>query len=104
LNLDAMSGCSMPGNCRAKGVVFSYLPVENQMNPFAPSVGIHAVRAVVPEVFAFTKNRQAGEQEMRVNSQSLRSGSLILVDPLIEMRMFSAIASESRQGVGTLNL
>jgi hypothetical protein len=99
-----MSGCSMPGNCRAEDFIGGYFSVENQLNPFAPSVGIHAVSAAVPEVFAFTKNRQAGEQEMRVNSQSLRSGSLIFVDPLIEMRTFSAIANESRQGVGTLNL
>jgi hypothetical protein len=39
-------------------------------------------------VFAFKKNRQAGEQEMPGNSLSLPSGSLIFLDPLIEMRMF----------------
>jgi len=73
------------------------------MNAFARSLGIHGISTPLPDVFAFTKNRQAGEQEMRGNSQSLRSGSLIFLDPLIEMRMFSVIATESRQGVGTLN-
>jgi len=73
------------------------------MNPFAASLGIHGISTPVQEVFAFKKNRQADKQEMRGDSKPLRTGSLIFLDPLIEMRMFSAIASESRQGVGTLN-
>jgi hypothetical protein len=50
-----MSGCSLPGNCRAEGVIARYFPVENQMNPFAPSFGIHGDTSAVQEVFAFVR-------------------------------------------------
>jgi len=74
------------------------------MNALAHSFGIHGSKRLSKSVRPRKKNRQAGEQETRGNSKSLRSGSLIFLDPLIEMRMFSAIASESGQGAATLNL
>jgi hypothetical protein len=84
-----MSECSLPGNFCAERVIPSYFPIENQVNAFACSFGIHGDNCTtVQEVFAFKKNRQAGEQEMPGNSLSLPSGSLIFLDPLIEMRMF----------------
>jgi hypothetical protein len=36
-----MAGCSLPSNCRAEGVIPSYFPIENQMNPFAPRFAFH---------------------------------------------------------------
>jgi hypothetical protein len=40
-HLDAMSGCSLPSNRSAESVILGDFPVENQMNPFAPSFGFH---------------------------------------------------------------
>jgi hypothetical protein len=86
-----MAGCSLPSNCRAEGVIPGYFPVENQTNPFAPASGIHGDKPGFPRsVRLFKKNRQPGELEMYGNSQSLRSGGLIFLVPLSEMRMFSA--------------
>src|SRR4029453_10294393 len=50
---DAMSGCSLPSNCRTEDVSPSYFPVENQTNPFAPSFRNHETSPPVQEVFAF---------------------------------------------------
>jgi hypothetical protein len=36
-----MSGCSLPSNRRAEGVIPGDFPVENQMNPFAPRFAFH---------------------------------------------------------------
>jgi hypothetical protein len=36
-----MSGCSLPSNCRAEGVIPSYFPIENQMDSFAPWFAFH---------------------------------------------------------------
>jgi hypothetical protein len=36
-----MTGCSLPSNCRAEGVISGYFPVENQMNSFAPRFAFH---------------------------------------------------------------
>jgi len=36
-----MAGCSLPGNCRAQGVVPGHFPIENYANPFAPCFSFH---------------------------------------------------------------
>jgi hypothetical protein len=36
-----MSGCSLPGNCRAEGIVPGHFSVENQANLFATRFGLH---------------------------------------------------------------
>jgi hypothetical protein len=100
-----MSGCSLPSNCRAEGVIPGYFSIENQANPFAPSFGIHGdKRCGARSVRLCKNNRQARAQKMRGNSQSLRSGRLIFLAHLTEMRMFSAMAGDSRLGAGMLNL
>jgi hypothetical protein len=40
-HFDAMSGCSLPSNCRTEDVIPSYFPVENQTDPFAPRFAFH---------------------------------------------------------------
>jgi len=36
-----MSGCSLPSNCGAEGVIPGHLPVENQANSFASCFAFH---------------------------------------------------------------
>jgi hypothetical protein len=82
-----MSGCSLPSNCSAEGVTTGYFPVENQMNPFAPSFGIHGDKpGCLRSVRLYKKNQQPGEQEMRGNSQSPRSiTSVVIARPIAEI-------------------
>jgi hypothetical protein len=47
-----MSERSLPGNRCPERLIFGYFSVENQMNPFARSVGIHGISAAAQEVFA----------------------------------------------------
>src|SRR5215475_15452784 len=97
-HFDAMSGFSLPSHCRAEGVIPSHFSVENQTNPSVLGFAFHDGKRGCPRsVRPCPKNQQAGEQEMHGNSQSLRSDALIFVDSLIEMRMFSSIASKYRQ-------
>src|SRR5215471_4178327 len=96
-HIDVMPAFSLPTNCGPEGVISGHFPVENQLNPFAPSFRIHRNKRGYPRsVRLFKKNRQAAEQEMRGNSQSLRSGGLIFLAPLTEMRMFSFTRSKTK--------
>jgi hypothetical protein len=67
-----MPGCSLPSDSRAEGVIPSYFPIQNQANSFASHFAFHGDERDCPSsVRPSTSDRQAREQQMHGNSQSL---------------------------------